>query len=88
VYKRLAPNVLEELQKRTPRDDKGRLKHRLFQHLTPIEGHPRLREHIAAVTALMKAAPDWRRFYSSINRALPQYDTTIPMLMDFPDEED
>lgn len=87
VYKRLAPNVLDELQKRTPRDDKGRLKHKLFQYLTPAEGHPRLREHIAAVIALMKAAPDWRRFYSSINRALPQYDSTIPMLMEFPDDD-
>jgi len=87
VYQRLAPNVLEELQRRADRDNKHRLKHKLFQHLTPEEGHPKLREHLAAVIALMKAAPDWRRFYSSINRALPRYDTTLPMLMEFPDDD-
>jgi len=88
IYKRLAPDVLKELQERTQRDDKGRLKHKLFQHLTTAEGHPKLREHLAAVTALMKAAPDWRRFYSSINRALPRFNTTLPMLMEFEDDGD
>jgi len=88
VYRRLAPNVLEELQKRTERDDKGRLKTRLFQHLTPEEGHPKLREHLAAATALMKASTDWRRFYASINRALPKYNTTIPILMDLPEDDE
>jgi len=87
VYRRLAPKVLEKLQEKTERDSKGRPKTKLFQHLTPTEGHPKLREHLAAVTALMKAAPDWRRFYSSINRALPKYDTTIPMLMEFPGDD-
>jgi hypothetical protein len=34
VYKRLAPGVLEELRRLTPRDDRGRLKNKLFQWLT------------------------------------------------------
>ncbi len=72
VYQRLAPFVLEELKKVTPRDDKGRLKHKYFQRLTEDVGHPRLREHLSAVIALMRAFEEWGVFYKAINRALPK----------------
>lgn len=72
VYERLAPGVLEELKRITPRDDKGRLKHRYHQRLTEDVGHPRLREHLSAVLALMRASDDWHSFYRAINRALPK----------------
>ena len=71
VYDRLAPGVLEELKRITPRDDKGRLKHKYHQRLTEDVGHPRLREHLWAVIALMRSADDWRTFYRAMNRALP-----------------
>ena len=48
VYERLAPGVLDELRRLTPRDDKGRLKHKLFRRLTEDVGHPKLREHLAS----------------------------------------
>ena len=34
IYARLAPAVLEELRRLTPRDEKGLLKNKLFQLLT------------------------------------------------------
>lgn len=43
VYKRSAPQVLDELRKKIPRDENGRLKKKLFQALTPDFGHPKLR---------------------------------------------
>ena len=55
IYKRLAPGVLEELKRINPRDEKGRLKHKYFQWLTQQEGYRALKEHLAAVIALMKA---------------------------------
>lgn len=73
VYSRLAPGVLEELRKLTPRNEKGQLKHRLFQRLTEDVGHPKLREHLASVTALMKASDKWQQFTSMVDRALPRY---------------
>jgi len=79
VYERLAPGVLDELKRITPRDTKGRLKHQYFRRLTEDIGHPKLREHLAAVIALMKAATTWRQFISMLNRALPRYGDTIPM---------
>ena len=42
VYKRLAPGVLDELRKVTPRDDKGRRKHKYFQQLQKNVGYPKL----------------------------------------------
>ena len=73
VYSRLAPGVLDELRALTPRNEKGQLKNKLFQRLTEDVGHPKLREHLASVTALMRAADKWPQFMSMIDRALPRY---------------
>lgn len=76
VYDRLAPGVREELHKLTPRDEKGRLKHKLFQRLTEDVGHPKLREHLASVVTLMKAADTWKQFKTMLDRSLPRYGDT------------
>ena len=72
VYQRLAPLVLQKLKEITPRDDKGRLKHKYHQRLTEDVGHPKLREHLTAVIALMRASDDWQGFYRLLQRALPR----------------
>jgi len=76
VYDRLAPGVRSELNRVTPRDDKGRLKHKLFQRLTDDVGHPKLREHLASVVTLMKASDSWQQFMHLLNRSLPRYGDT------------
>ena len=73
VYSRLAPGVLKELRAQTPRNDKGQLKHKLFQRLTEDVGHPKLREHLASVTTLMKASDKWDQFMAMVDRSLPRY---------------
>jgi hypothetical protein len=85
VYQRLAPGVLDELRRLTPRDEKGRLKTHLHRRLTEDIGHPRLREHLSAVVALMKASTSWERFLRAIDRALPVYGKT--MSLPFEDNE-
>lgn len=85
VYERLAPGVLEELKRITPRDAKGRTKHRHFQRLTEDVGHARLREHLTAVIALMKASSKWGQFYRMLQRALPKYGEQMPLDMEEPD---
>jgi hypothetical protein len=82
VYDRLAPGVIDELKKQNPKDSKGRRKHKLFQYLTEDVGHPRLREHLSAVIALMKASTTWNHFYPMIERALPRYNTTMLLPLD------
>jgi hypothetical protein len=74
VYERLAPGVLDELRRLTPRDDKGRLKHKLFRRLTEDIGHPKLREHLASEITLMRVFDNgqWAEFYKALNKALPK----------------
>lgn len=79
VYSRMAPKLVEELKKKNPRTPKGYRKHKNFQWLSEDIGHPRLREHLSAVIALMKASTKWEGFKRSINRALPKYGDTLLM---------
>lgn len=73
VYRRLAPGVLEELKRLTPRDAKGRLKHKYFQRLTKDIGHDKLREHFLKVITLMQVSDDWDTFYRLIDKAMPKF---------------
>lgn len=73
VYERLAPGVLEELKKRTPRDQKGNTKFRFHQWLTDDFGNPKLVQHLYAVVALMKASSNWSQFARSLARAFPKF---------------
>ena len=72
VYDRLAPGVLDELKRRTPRRPSGNRPHKFFQWFTPDFGHPKLKEHLAGVMALMRAAPNWNAFKRSLQRAYPR----------------
>ncbi|MGD0625062.1 MAG: P63C domain-containing protein [Thermodesulfobacteriota bacterium] len=79
VYDRLAPQVREELHRLAERDEKGRPKHKLFQRLTEGIGHPRLREHLSAVLAVMKISGNWREFKRLLQKALPAYNTNYEL---------
>jgi hypothetical protein len=84
VYRRLAPGVWQELNRLTPRDEKGRLKNKLFQRLTEDFGHPKLREHLTGVVMLMKYAPDWQVFMERLDREYPQWGKTL--MLPFPED--
>ncbi len=72
VYQRLAPGVLAELQRKNPVQDSGHRKHRHFQWLSPDIGNPKLREHLAKVTALMTISPDYETFIRHLDRVAPK----------------
>jgi len=82
VYDRLAPGVLEELKARNPTLPAGYRRNRHHQWFTPDLGHPKLKEHLAAVTALMRAAPNWESFKRNVNRALPKHGETVELPLD------
>lgn len=86
IYERLAPGVLEELKRLNPPNEKGGRKSKHFQWLTEDVGHPRLREHIASVIALMKASTKWDQFYRMLQRALPRQNTNLELPL--PGEEE
>ena len=72
VYKRLAPNIIEELEIRNPKNSSGNRSVRHHQWLTEDIGNPALAQHLYAVIALMKASTSWDKFMSSLERALPK----------------
>ena len=86
VYSRLAAGVLDELKARTPKLPSGNRRNKYFQWFTPELGHPKLLQHLAAVTALMRAAPNWDAFKRSLGRAFPEKNKTIPLPFDYGDE--
>lgn len=79
VYERLAPSVLDELRRKNPTTPRGYRKVRHHQWLTEDVGHPRLREHIAAVIALMRASNNWTQFHRMLQRAFPRYGTNLDL---------
>ena len=82
VYERLAPGVLEELRRKNPVRSGGGRKSKHHQWFTPDLGHPKLKEHLAAVIALMKAASNWSAFKRSLQRAFPKQNETVPLPLD------
>lgn len=77
VYKRVAPGVFEELRAERARDAKKK-RAKMFQQLTQDLGHPKLREHIASTTTIMKLSDDWTDFMSKLDRVHPIIDATMP----------
>jgi hypothetical protein len=82
IYQRLAPGVLEELKKNTPRDEQGRHKHKLFQRLTDEVGHPKLREHLAAVVALLSVARTYGEFEAHLEIVKPKWSAQMRLFED------
>jgi hypothetical protein len=84
VYKRLAPGVWDELKRLTPRYPGGDYKNKLFQRLTDDFGHPKLKEHLAAVLMLMKYSPNWQVFMDRLDKEFPQWGSNY--MLPFPDD--
>ena len=83
VYDRLAPGVLDELRRLTPRDSKGRPKAKYFQHLTTNMGYPKLREHLGSVVTLMKLSASWPDFKAKLDQIHPRIGDTMPLPFDY-----
>ncbi|GAO98978.1 P63C domain protein [Caedimonas varicaedens] len=74
VYKRLAPGVLEELEKRNPVVEQGYRKVRHHQYLNPDLGHPALSQHLHALICFMRACGNWKQFQRMVQSVFPLKD--------------
>ena len=77
VYTRLAPGILDELRERNPVLPQGWRKNRHHQWFTDDFGHPKLKEHIHAVIALMKSSSSWDVFRHRLDAVFPVANTTF-----------
>ena len=73
VYARLAPGVLNELKTLNPTNTSGNRLNKHHQWLNPEIGHPKLKEHLHAVIAIMKLSHDWAQFQTMLANAFPKF---------------
>ena len=87
VYKRLAPGVLEELKRVTPRNEDGRPKAKYFQSLTNNTGYPKLREHLGKVVMMMQLSDNYQDFKTKLEKFLPQYNPQLPLPLEMTEDD-
>jgi len=85
VYARLAPKVLEELQKLNPPNEAGNRLHRHHQYLTRDVGHPALSRRLYELIGMSRASDHWDKFYRLVDRIYPKMNSTL--LLPMPDPE-
>lgn len=78
VYHRLAPGIIDELERRNPAEN-GRRKGRHHQWLTDDVGHPALAQHLYAVITLMRISTSWDQFKQLLDQAHPVRGDTMAL---------
>ena len=78
--------ILDELERRNPKDEKGYRKARHHQFLTDDVGHPALAQHLYGVIGLMRVADEqgdvagvWDRFMRMVDKAYPRRGDTLQL---------
>jgi hypothetical protein len=82
IYSRMAPHLLEELERLNPNNENGLRHHRHHQHLTFDIGHPHLQQHLYAVLAIMRANNSWPPFLRMLERSFPRIGDTYALALD------
>ncbi len=89
VWERLAPGVLEELNRLNPKTARGERKGKHHQWLTDDIGHPALQKHLNGVIVLMNSVvestpPDrsWNEFRRRLQRVFPKVNTNLDLPLD------
>lgn len=77
VYKRLAPNIVEELKEKNPRNEKGRRAHCNHQWFTKNRGRYALQNHIGHLLGFMQVSKNWDGFMKLVNEYLPVQPTVV-----------
>lgn len=81
VYQRMAPGLLEELERKNPIEG-GRRKSKFPQWLTPDVGHPALSQHLHTVISFMRVPADggWEEFMRLLDIAHPKKAESVKFL--------
>jgi P63C domain len=83
VYSRLAPGVLNELERLNPPSEAGYRKHKHHQYLTRDVGHPVLSRRLFELIGMARASESWEKFYRLVERTFPKMNSTL--LLPIPD---
>ncbi len=88
VYQRIAPTLLEELEKKSPRGENGQRKNKLHQWLTDDVGDPMLAQHMHSLIMFQRLAIasgfGWNRYVKMVDQVMPKRGKTLEL--PFPSE--
>lgn len=83
VYERIAPGLLEELEKKSPKNEQGNRKNKLHQWLTDDIGNPMLAQHIHSLIMFQRLALSngygWNRYVKMIDKVLPKRGSNLEL---------
>lgn len=83
VYKRLGPGVLDELVRKSPKNEQGYRSNKLHQWLTDDIGDPMLAQHLHSLIMLQRVALangfGWQRFLNMVDQAMPKKGSTLQL---------
>jgi hypothetical protein len=89
VFERLAPGLLPELERKTPKDEKGNRPNKLHMWLTKDIGDPMLAQHMHTLVMFQRLAiangHGWQRFVKTVDQVLPKKGSTLELPLDFRD---
>lgn len=92
VYQRLAPSLLPELEKKSPKNEKGYRKNKLHQWLTADIGNPLLAQHLHSIIMFqrlaIKSGYGWNRFVKMLDQVLPKKGSNLELALDATDTMD
>jgi hypothetical protein len=81
VYERIGPGLLQELEQKSPKDEKGRRPSKLHQWLTEDIGDPLLAQHMHSIIMFQRLAIangfGWKRFLNMVDQVLPKRGSTL-----------
>lgn len=87
VYERMAPGLLEALEKKSPKNEKGQRESLLKDWLSADVGDPMLAQHLHSLIMFQRLAIangyGWKRFVNMVDQVLPKKGHT--MLLPFSD---
>jgi hypothetical protein len=89
VYERIAPGLLQELEDKSPPNERGQRPNKLHQWLTEDVGNPMLAQHLHSLIMFQRLALSqgfgWHRFLNMVDRVLPKRENTLEL--PFPEAE-
>ena len=89
VFERIAPGLLPELERKSPKDDKGNRPNKLHQWLTKDIGDPMLAQHLHTLVMFQRLAiangHGWQRFVKTVDQVLPKKGSTLELPLEFRD---
>ena len=89
VYERMAAGLLEELEKKTPKNEKGHRTSLMKDWLSEDVGDPMLAQHLHSLIMFQRLALangyGWRRFVAMVDQVLPKKDANMLLPLSDPD---